>query len=568
MDHENIIRTIDLVRDQPGQELMENELAVEQQQQQQKQERMRFCGGRPGEEEERHSGGDYHDCSCPREHHSRVKITTENGEEQRVNAGSGQGDCVPVQSTPLFKIHRPIPRKSRPQRKRSTETFLQSMHNRPSSPRISNQLCQQGDHQKHLHHHHNHLDRAAAAAAAGSVSHQQSNLSKAQLAAATKKKQRLEQELRQKEVQRLKQQKQREKQHAKKWQPDQFPEYCMVMEYAAGGDLFNLLTKTYPPISLQEIHCLWRQLINGVQYMHNTGVAHRDLKPENLLLDATGRILKITDFGIANVFKSVGDPFPLPCRGVIGSEPYIPPEAFYQDEYDPRAVDVWACGIIFYVMFYSAMPWSRADQNKDTRFSHFVKDIMTHRQDEVQRQLQYHHRQQHHKASSSSLSVPIGFGSLRSEEFSRPHDMTKLQQFPPDKCGKPNNNNCSQHRHKDGIQSPRSQVCSDGESPNSSMQSSSVSRGKDTTTTTLTPTTTATVPTVYSTYAYNNYIGGHRFIDRMEPPGCRRVLYGILEPDARKRMTIDQVVNDEWVNHIRYCTDCVTKQEQQAMVVF
>ncbi|KAI8357728.1 kinase-like domain-containing protein [Mortierella sp. GBAus27b] len=223
---------------------------------------------------------------------------------------------------------------------------------------------------------------------------------------------------------------------------EQFPEYCMVMEYAAGGDLFNVLTKSYPPITLKEKHCLWRQLISGVQYMHSIGVAHRDLKPENLLLDGTGRILKITDFGIANVFKSVGDPVPLPCSGVIGSEPYIAPEEFYQEEYDPRAVDVWACGIIFYVMYYSAMPWARADRKRDARFARYVNDIVTHRQAEPQRRL------------------------------------------------------------------------------------------------------------------------------RIETPGSRRVLYGILEPDARRRLTIDQVANDEWVSRIRFCTDCPMKQEQQAVMIY
>ncbi|OAQ27857.1 Pkinase-domain-containing protein [Linnemannia elongata AG-77] len=220
---------------------------------------------------------------------------------------------------------------------------------------------------------------------------------------------------------------------------DQFPEYCMVMEFAAGGDLFNLLTKSHPPISLHEKHCLWRQLVNGVQYMHSMGVAHRDLKPENILIDGTGRILKITDFGIANVFKSVGDPVPLPCRGIIGSEPYIAPEEFYQEEYDPRAVDVWACGIIFYVMYYAAMPWARADRKKDARFNRFITDIMNHRHSEVQRRLH---------------------------------------------------------------------------------------------------------------------------------PGCRRILYAILEPDARKRVTIDQVLADEWVSKIRYCTDNLAAQEDQASLVF
>ncbi|KAI7826168.1 kinase-like domain-containing protein [Gamsiella multidivaricata] len=220
---------------------------------------------------------------------------------------------------------------------------------------------------------------------------------------------------------------------------EQFPEYCMVMEFAAGGDLFQLLTRSSPPIGLLEKYCLWRQLVNGVQHMHSMGVAHRDLKPENLLIDATGRILKITDFGIANVFKSVGDPSPLPCRGIIGSEPYIAPEEFYQDEYDPRAVDVWACGIIFYVMYYSAMPWARADRKSDARFAKFF--------------------------------------------FGR-----RIARFLP------------------------------------------------------------------------------FFIDRIETPGCRRVLYAILEPDARKRLTIEQVVRDEWVRRIRYCTDSPMKQEEQALL--
>jgi serine/threonine protein kinase len=99
-----------------------------------------------------------------------------------------------------------------------------------------------------------------------------------------KKKQQQEQELRQKEVLRLKQQREREKQQAKQFRLDQFPEYCMVMEFAAGGDLFNLLTKSHPPISLYEKHCLWRQLINGVQYMHSMGVAVSEGAPPPLPL--------------------------------------------------------------------------------------------------------------------------------------------------------------------------------------------------------------------------------------------------------------------------------------------
>lgn len=77
---------------------------------------------------------------------------------------------------------------------------------------------------------------------------------------------------------------------------DERERWCEVMEYMPGGDLYTLLASG----SLNEpdeIACLFKQLMNGVAYLHSVGVAHRDLKPENLLLDAEARILKITDFG-------------------------------------------------------------------------------------------------------------------------------------------------------------------------------------------------------------------------------------------------------------------------------
>lgn len=46
----------------------------------------------------------------------------------------------------------------------------------------------------------------------------------------------------------------------------------------------------------------FNQLMNGVEYLHNKGVAHRDLKPENLLLDERDN-LKISDFGMATMFR-------------------------------------------------------------------------------------------------------------------------------------------------------------------------------------------------------------------------------------------------------------------------
>ncbi|KAG0280884.1 serine/threonine-protein kinase HAL4/sat4 [Linnemannia exigua] len=620
MDHENIIRTLDLVRDQPGQELTDdNDIPYQDSQHKHKhghrrssepQHHSRHDEYDDDEEEyvrtEQHRREEARDCSCPRIHHRRVRTVKSAGDLCASSASANQGhsgSSASNSSSPSSK-HRPIVRKSvisKPQRKRSMDTLSTRRSNIGHPDRApAQQPVGQGSKHRHLYHWRSDAHHHASTSSQVSDTH-------ALEAALKKKKQQQEQELRQKEVLRLKQQREREKQQAKQLRLDQFPEYCMVMEFAAGGDLFNLLTKSHPPISLHEKHCLWRQLINGVQYMHSMGVAHRDLKPENILIDGTGRILKITDFGIANVFKSVGDPIPLPCRGIIGSEPYIAPEEFYQEEYDPRAVDVWACGIIFYVMYYAAMPWARADRKKDARFSRYISDIMNHRHSETQRRLQYERRKLHHQSLASSAS---GSGSLRSgsgsgsgsglgDAYNRPHEVSHHRQYPP------YNPNQYQHQHQQqqdsssigsssrsgsptSPQSSRTAAASGGdgtivETPQSSVNNSPVSSNpigplspstepliSSPASATLNALSPALVPppAVYNTFSYNGYLGGHEFIDRIEIPGCRRILYAILEPDARKRVTIDQVLADEWVSQIRYCTDNLDAQEEQAALAF
>ncbi|KAF9572341.1 serine/threonine-protein kinase HAL4/sat4 [Mortierella alpina] len=612
MDHENIIRTIDLVRDQPGQDPLEEDVIAQEQ----------THGSSQGHHHQHHhhhlfhrhphvhqkekddhrndedEGAleDDHDCNCQRDHR-RVRAVKSAGQLRSSSQGGSSS------SSSSSHHHRSAARRangSKPHRKRSMDSIHKSSAGtpeRPSSPPIR----QEEHDQRHKHSifrphlHHPHLPQGRHSQDKSHHFHlynhhiqQQHAIAEAQLAAAAKKKkQQREQELRQKEVQRLKQQKEREKQRSKQFRLDQFPEYCMVMEFAAGGDLFNLLTKSHPPISLHEKHCLWRQLVSGVQYMHSMGVAHRDLKPENILIDGSGRILKLTDFGIANVFKSVGDPSPLPCKGIIGSEPYIAPEEFYLDEYDPRAVDVWACGIIFYVMYYAAMPWARADRRKDARYARYISDITTHRHHETQRRLQFERRVlQNATAKGSKVTLGSqGSSTALVDPFGRPHEASHHRTFPPRSP-----NSCaaaSVESSQSG--SPTSLQSHDGtESSHTSLESSPVTPIKalpfeasqelmianSTNTTVGTDGTTCSgastpVPeTVYNTFPYNGHIGGHEFIDRIETPGCRRILYAILEPDVRKRVTIEQVVKDDWVARIRYCTDSVSKQEQQAVMVF
>jgi protein-serine/threonine kinase len=71
----------------------------------------------------------------------------------------------------------------------------------------------------------------------------------------------------------------------------------------------------------------------------------RDLKPENILLDSTHKFIKITDFGVATVFRTQWEKAPHLVHGIAGSAPYIAPEEWKQDQdYLPTKVDIWACG--------------------------------------------------------------------------------------------------------------------------------------------------------------------------------------------------------------------------------
>ncbi|KAI9293262.1 kinase-like protein [Neoconidiobolus thromboides FSU 785] len=131
--------------------------------------------------------------------------------------------------------------------------------------------------------------------------------------------------------------------------------WCQVMEYCLNGDLFSLIqTKT---MNCQKANILFKQLLEGVNYLHQTGVVHRDIKPENLLLDSNSN-LKISDFGSAEVIiQPWKQNIVYPCSGAVGSQPYIAPEGFDPYDFDGRKADVWSCGIIYYYMVTGHLPW-------------------------------------------------------------------------------------------------------------------------------------------------------------------------------------------------------------------
>ncbi|KAI9019191.1 kinase-like domain-containing protein [Phycomyces nitens] len=145
------------------------------------------------------------------------------------------------------------------------------------------------------------------------------------------------------------------------------PNFFEIMEFAP-NDLFSVVMSGM--MSREEIACCWRQLLDGVAYLHSVGIAHRDLKLDNLVLDHEG-ILKIIDFGCSSVFKYPFEDHITMSKGIFGSDPYIAPEQYTQPQYDPRQSDIWSCGIVFVCMTIRRFPW-RFPRMSDPSFKAFA----------------------------------------------------------------------------------------------------------------------------------------------------------------------------------------------------
>ena len=148
-------------------------------------------------------------------------------------------------------------------------------------------------------------------------------------------------------------------------------DYCEVMEFCAGGDLYSLVLAS-GKLEVIEADCYFAQLMRGVEYIHEMGVAHRDLKPENLLLTTHGA-LKITDFGNGECFRMAWETEPHMTAGLCGSAPYIAPEEYTDKEFDPRAVDVWACGVIYMAMRTGRHLWRVAKKEDDEFYDNYIR---------------------------------------------------------------------------------------------------------------------------------------------------------------------------------------------------
>ncbi|XP_031847438.1 serine/threonine-protein kinase grp isoform X1 [Nomia melanderi] len=132
----------------------------------------------------------------------------------------------------------------------------------------------------------------------------------------------------------------------------------IFLEYASGGELFDRIE---PDVGMPawQAQKYFRQLISGVEYLHNKGIVHRDLKPENLLLDENDN-LKISDFGLATIYRYQGKERCLDKK--CGTMPYVAPEVLF-GHYRAEPTDVWSCGVILVALLAGELPWDQSSED-------------------------------------------------------------------------------------------------------------------------------------------------------------------------------------------------------------
>jgi len=111
------------------------------------------------------------------------------------------------------------------------------------------------------------------------------------------------------------------------------------MDYA-DHELRHLLQSSRYNLSVSEIKCLLKQLLEAVSYMHSKDIVHRDLKTSNLLYTGDG-VLKVCDFGLSRKMSGSGSYTP-----TVVTLTYRAPELLLGCEKYTSAIDVWAIGCI------------------------------------------------------------------------------------------------------------------------------------------------------------------------------------------------------------------------------
>lgn len=137
----------------------------------------------------------------------------------------------------------------------------------------------------------------------------------------------------------------------------------IASELAPNGELYNIVDGS-GGLKSDLARTLFMQILNAVEYIHSQGYAHRDLKLENFLMDEEMTV-KLADFGLCKSFTRET------LSTYCGTRLYIAPEVIAGDPYEGAPVDIFALGIVLYIMLTSRLPFTEVS---DASYGTFLSD--------------------------------------------------------------------------------------------------------------------------------------------------------------------------------------------------
>ncbi|KAH3675923.1 hypothetical protein WICMUC_002219 [Wickerhamomyces mucosus] len=296
-----------------------------------------------------------------------------------------------------------------------------------------------------------------------------------------------------------------------------------VLEYC-DYDLFAIVMSNR--MSDNEIDCCFRQILNGIQYVHHMGLAHRDLKLDNCVINSQG-IVKIIDFGSAVVFSYPFNKTLIEASGIVGSDPYLSPETLVFSKYDPRPVDIWSAAMIYCCMVLKKFPW-KIPKLSDNSFKLFctgrdsdsLSNLLTRTPSIVD------------KEEVKQKPVPSAFSNL-SKALAKP--LKDIED-----------------------EADNTSETSSSSDPSAVTVSNSVEKVEEGISETATPQESVTVeqePQKDEESGENHtsqLVGANRLLKAL-PAHVRPVIGRMVELAPACRASIDEVVNDSWVQSIEFC---------------
>ena len=125
------------------------------------------------------------------------------------------------------------------------------------------------------------------------------------------------------------------------------------MEFISNTSMHGFI-KTFESrrIPEKDVRFIFKQIVEGINYLHSNNFIHRDIKLENILIDKKNKQIKIIDFGFSVCVQS-DKKLCMFC----GTPSYMAPEIVSKQDYNGKFVDIWALGILLYTMLCGKFPF-------------------------------------------------------------------------------------------------------------------------------------------------------------------------------------------------------------------